>query len=265
MSNVDINKPVTNPDLVKAMKKMQENPTKDNQDIFLAEVMKAHFLTPVVIDPQPKHKKDLASIKKGTKINFGLITNQQEQSFFIAFSDWNELKKWKNNENQQTLVVTYKDLETMILGNSQGSNGFVINPFGENVLFNREMINVFKDIPEQRTTARPYTVEKETTVKLGQPREYPHQMIDVIRKYMRKHKEIKKGFLQLMVKDNEQSYSMIVDFDGDKDNVFSGIANAAMPFLNGFFIDMVPLNSDFGQSASKDVEPFYVKKRGLFL
>lgn len=71
-----------------------------------------------------------------------------------------------------------------------------------------------------------------------------------------------------MAKDNEQSYLIVIvviDFSGDKNETFSGIANAGGSFLNGKHLDFVPLSCSFGKEAVENVMPFYKKKKfGFF-
>ena len=75
--------------------------------------------------------------------------------------------------------------------------------------------------------------------------------------HVKKKKNVKAAYLRLMEKDGEQSYLVIVDFTGDRREVFDGIGKAAWNHLNGMFIDLVPLDTDFGQQAAAGVEPFY--------
>ncbi|MCR5755859.1 MAG: SseB family protein, partial [Acetatifactor sp.] len=67
------------------------------------------------------------------------------KQFFMAFTDAMELKKWKNHEDQQTAVASFEDYAGLLFkkdGNGQlpPAIGFVINPFGDNIIVPREMI-----------------------------------------------------------------------------------------------------------------------------
>lgn len=55
-----------------------------------------------------------------------------------------------------------------------------------------------------------------------------------------------------------------MDFQGEKEVVFGAIAAAAKPYLKEMYLDMVPLEMEFGQSVVQNVEPFYQRKKGLF-
>lgn len=266
---IDVNKPVTNPQLDTAIKQMRENNTKENLDYMIDEVMKAHFISPVVISPAPGQpgSNNQVILKQDTAINFSIIGNKDNQQFFLAFTNWDELRKWHNAENQQTLIMTFDDLASMVLNKNSNIEGFVINPFGGNVMFNKTMIASLKAEKERRASGGvvEQVVKEDTTVQLGQPRVYPKELVNAISGYLKTQKSVQAAYLQLMIKEGEHSYLIIVDFTGDRREIFDGINKASMKYLKGMFINFVPYDCDFGRSAAKDIEPFYRKKKfGIF-
>ena len=73
-----------------------------------------------------------------------LLTTKDGKRFFMAFTDWMELKKWKDEENQQTFALKFEDYAAMLLrkdaqGNTSPALGFVINPYGGNIVISKEM------------------------------------------------------------------------------------------------------------------------------
>lgn len=44
----------------------------------------------------------------------------------MAFTDWTELKKWKQNHDQQTLILSYEDYQGIITQNDSPYQGMVI-------------------------------------------------------------------------------------------------------------------------------------------
>lgn len=265
---IDVNKPVTNPSLVNAMNKMRELNTKESQDDVINEVMNAHLIAPVSISPVPETPTGINEtvLKEKTTIGFTMIENTENQNFFLAFTDWDELGKWNKTEGQQTLIVRFNDLATMVLNEDKGSDGFVINPFTQNLTFNKTMVSALHKEAERCKNGGvvEQVVEKETPVQLGQPKNYPKEMTDAISSYLKKQSSVKAAYLQLMIREGQQSYLIIVDFDGDRRKIFDGIGEAAMKYLNGMYIDLVPFNSGFGKRASTNVEPFYKKKKSWF-
>jgi hypothetical protein len=266
---VDVKKPVTNPELVIAINAMHENNTRENQDCVIDEIMKAHFLSPAMILPEPEPSTGGGEVvlNEKTTINFSMIENTANQQFFLAFTDWEELGKWHKAEKQQTIVLSFDDLASMVLSEKSSSEGFVINPYGGNVTLSKAMIKALKEEKERRQKGGvvEQVVSKDTDVQLGQPRVYPNEMVKAISDFLKKQGNVQAAYLQLMIKEGEQSYLVIVDFTGDRRTLFDGIANAAMSHLNGMYIDLIPYDSDFGRNAAENIEPFYKKKRfGMF-
>lgn len=279
---VDVNTPVTNPDLVSAINDMQQDNTPEKQNRMIGEVMKAHFITPVTVSPEPQHDHNHdhcdcldhdhghcdchdhhhnhpAEIEEGTTINFYAIQDSAGQAFFLAFTDWDELRKWQNINHQHTLIVTFDDISGMVLQENSRWDGVVINPYGESIVFDNADVKALKDEAERRAGggAVEQVIEKETTVQLGEPSVYPEAMVKAICAHVKKKKNVQAAYLRLMMKDDEQSYLVIVDFMGDRRETFDGIGKAAWEHLNGMYIDLVPFDTDFGQQAAAGVEPFY--------
>ena len=50
---------------------------------------------------------------------------------------------------------------------------------------------------------------------------------------------------------------VVVDFSGERRVLFDEIANAAMSHINGMLIDLIPYDSEFGRSATNNIELFY--------
>lgn len=267
---IDINKPVANPALIAAIEALKQEGSPDNLNRVVNEVVHANFLSPVTISPMPEFNSgEEATLKEGATVSFHLIENSSEGSYFPAFTDWEELRKWNAADDMQTLISTFDDYAFMVLGEDSDSAGFVINPFGANLPFTREMINSIKnqkDKMEQKGIGE-YTVEKDTKVLLGQPREYPDAMLDAVCDYFKTQRDVEKAYFLMMVKEEteESSYLLVIDYKGDPEEILGGIADAAAPYLNGMYLDMVPYDSEFGQNAADKTEPFYKRKRfGLF-
>ena len=112
--------------------------------------------------------------------------------------------------------------------------------------------------------SNPITVEKTTQVLIGEPADYPHGLVEAVRTLLKTMREVKKAWLLFMQKDGEQSFLIVVDFQGDHRKIFDAIGQAATSHLKpGQFIDMVPFGDGFGRNAVKNHKPFY--KKGLFM
>ena len=129
----DFNKPITNPELLAAVERMNRENSRESREAVLDLVISsARFLSPVTIGQAPATGKD-------TTIQFQLLTNQEGQPFFPAFTGWDELRKLCGPKNQQTLVMTFDQYAGMVVNDSKAA-GFVIDPFGICLSFDRTMI-----------------------------------------------------------------------------------------------------------------------------
>ena len=94
-------------------------------------ISQAQFISPVEILPGENGEQN---------IQFALLPNQTNQPFFPAFTGWEELRKLCGPKNQQTLVMTFDQYAGMILKDNRAA-GFVIDPFGCCLSFDRDMVS----------------------------------------------------------------------------------------------------------------------------
>jgi len=104
-------------------------------------------------------------------------------------------------------------------------------------------------------------VKKDTRIMLGQPRVFPQELVDAITRYLENQKMVRAAYFMQMFREEELSYLLIVDFLGDKKELFSGIAKNVQGYLNGMNINMMPLEAGFAQEAIRNIKPFYIRKR----
>ena len=137
--------------------------------------------------------------------------------------------------------------------------GFVVDPFGDSLTLDRETVARLTRQKAEGTPPVRQAIQKDTRVMLGDPAEYPERMVEAICSAARELPAVKALYLRLMVQEGEMepSYLVVVDQDGEQDAVFSAIAGAARPWLEGKTVDLGPRSSRFGQDASKGVSPFY--------
>lgn len=263
MHKHDVDIPVTNPNFVAAFQALSESHTEQSQRVFLEELKKARFLAPVMLDPKLSRgdpEIGEATLQKGTNISFMLIEREDGSTYYPAFTDWEELRKWNQEPDISTWVLELADYRALFSQGEPVQKGFVINPLSQSLLISSEWLR------GSEGGFREHTVEEDTQVLLGEPKEYPYEMAEALKAHLREEKSVKKAYLQLMVKGEEKSYLLVIDFaDAERRALFDGIAHVARPYLDGMFLDMIPYDEDFGGKAAEGKKPFYRKKLfGLF-
>ena len=269
--DINVNEPITNPKLVELLEIRQNAKTEDElrdcmnktaQEIAL----NAKFLSVINVDEADiEHGEDgKATIKENSKIGFVNLSGPEGKPFIPAFTDWQELRKWETfkDGDVSTWVMTFEDYYAMLKGSEAG---LVINPFSHNLIMTNEDVMTLKRVKDVNTTGhKEFVIDKETQVLLGDPAEYPKEMVDAVIEYAKGVKNIKAIWLKLMQRDNEKSFLLAVDFRGDRNKVFAGIAEVAQKFLPpDMFLDMVNCKDGLGKKASEG-KPFYKSEKKFF-
>ena len=202
----------------------------------------------------------VATILKDTVISFEGINDVNGNHFIVAYTDWESLRRDPRHpdDDVETVVLSFDDYCEMVKNNC---SGIAINPFSDNYVMPKELIQHVKEIKEMQQSGHcEKVVQKDTKVQVGEPAEYPVQMIDAISKAAKTDRRVNAIHLKLMVNGDEKSYILIVDFNGDRNEVFGLLANAGKPFLpEGMYLDIVPI-SDNSWKKVADNKPFYRKK-----
>ena len=143
---MEYKKTVSNPFLIGAIEVMKAEPSPEHRKMVSDELIKAVYLCPVTVTPEPeKNAEGKYELTKGTQVQFSMLTAPDGKHFFMAFSDMTEMKKWKDEENLGYFAMTFDDYAGLLFrkdpnGNTSPASGFVLNPFGANVVVPKEMI-----------------------------------------------------------------------------------------------------------------------------
>ena len=268
-----INIPVENPALQHAMIRFfQTLYSKANYDgkekilhqlenRMLDEVINAKYLISMQLKEEVEsipNDQGIVTLKEGTTMQFASLVGDDDTNWLPAFTDWTEFLKVYDKNIWKSNITTYDDL----LALSRKMEGIVINCKGIVLRINEKNKLMIENYKQEKSNSKKASVkkcivEKDTKVMLGEPKNYPTKMIEAVKENIKKQKCIKKAYLRLMIKDSEKSYLMVIDFDGNRDKIFKAIADAAFPYLNGMYLDMVEID-DWAKNALKDVNPFFV-------
>ena len=259
---VDVHKPLENFRLNVLLKEMKENRTEMGMNMLFEEiVMHARFLSVIFLSEEPTPDENGAAVfQKGAVMRMPMVSVPDGRSFYPVFTDHEQLAKWEQMKNPKTLILTFDDYAAMVLKNEQAA-GIALNPFSDNLVLDRKMIMQLKTGKDLRTKGvSRQKITRDTKVMLGEPKEYPTAMIEAVRAHLAGVPEVKRVWLRLMMRDTLQSFLLVVDFEGNRDTVFQGIAGAARPHLGKRYLDMVSWQDDFGKKATEKIIPFYQKQ-----
>ena len=271
MPKIDPKKPLTNPAMKKAIENARAEDTPQARSAVINEMLRATFLMPVQVGFEgkpPKPDKDgKVTIPKNTKISFALLSTTDKRQYFMAFTDWDELHKWRKDPAQQTMMLRFDDYAALIEKNDRVA-GFVIDPFGGNLRFERENVAAIKRqkdaLVEARRRAESKRIKPGDKVVIVELSVYPPELLAPVCDVLEANSQVNEAYLQMMIVNyTEKSYLMVLDSPKDAE-LFKAVIQAAQPYLNQNKMDMhvTIAATPLGQQGVRGSEPFYSRVRG---
>jgi hypothetical protein len=142
-SQVDFNKPVTNPVLREILRCKYEEPSKVSSAVLEAAIRSAVYLIPILSDEmkvEPSGPNGQMTLQKGSRIKVMLAFDQNKVEFLPLFTDREELKKWIRDP-VSTLAMPARQAFGFVSA-STTLQGVVINPAGQLLSIQRKGIEL---------------------------------------------------------------------------------------------------------------------------
>lgn len=152
---IDLNKPVENPELIKAFTEFRSNKTEENLQLVIDGLIKANFIILFYSD-QLKTTTDSEGnlfIDKGSIINFLNCFDKEDKALLPVFTDWQEVDLWitkRENNINSFIMSTFEAFEWV--ANSDSHVGIVINPGSTGWTMNKEKVKNFLMDFNKKTT-----------------------------------------------------------------------------------------------------------------
>ena len=111
---------------------------------LLDAFVSTNFLIPAQWDKEPtRNEKGVLVFEPNTQFQLSLIQNDKGDSFFPVFSSMDQLKKWDQDSEIHSLVMTYNQYMPFVKMALNQIHGIVIDPFGANVLLDCNLLVPF--------------------------------------------------------------------------------------------------------------------------
>ena len=240
---------ISNPDLLNAIRLVKADRSKE--PLFFETLHQAKLLCPVQVDTRnlPKNPDGSTVLNNDTPISLVSISDSSSAHYLMAFTDRDELSKWNQGSCQQTIVYTFDDYKAVLASGETPYRGVVLNPFGVNIVLGKEIFTGGND-PFQ-------TAKSNESVMIGQPKDYPIRMVEKLKQYFRNNKSVETAYLLWMVRGQEAGYLLVLGTKVTPQQLFPKVGELCKPYLNDKPLDMILLNSAFGQNAVENQQPFY--------
>lgn len=237
-----------------SLKRMQKEPTPENERRFFSEIKNARFLVPCV----PRSGQPAAR-------NYPAVLGTQKGEHFLpAFTDTGELGKWPYIIRKVS-VFTFDDLKHTILEHPQNLAGIAINPFGKVLLLRQNQIAQIDAATRGMSVQR---VNHEGKLRLSRPKGIPPGLISSLKAFFSQRREVRLVYLLLAQGPEEPAphWLFLIDFDGTESGLFPQVAEAVQPYMKqGESFELLKATAQFLQFASTRAELIYGPRPGRAL
>jgi len=187
----------------------------------------------------------IENVEDGKKFyTFFSATNSDKKRYLLLFTDWTEVSLWRD-EKVDVIVCSLNNLKNIL---ATTFDGLVINISSDNLLIPKDYF--YNKIIDDNV------ILAGERVYIGEPKEYPTDMIRKLKKYFASCSKINKAFLQWMIRDSEPSYLLVIDSDEMIKNDLANISNICSECTKNN-VDIVMSNTELGKIVSTKVDAFY--------
>ena len=136
-----------NPKLIEAIAEMRKNFCAETQNKVINTALACTFLVPAMVEKTTELVADAenhVNFEDKSKAKFILLNNNKTNgTFFPVFTSPEEAKKLQYDKPFQSFAMRFQDIAALT-EQTPKVQGFVVNPFGEDLPFTQEMLESIK-------------------------------------------------------------------------------------------------------------------------
>lgn len=221
-------------------------------------VFNSRFLSPVNLSKPPVYDAAGAlMLAPDTEFTFVLLDNGKGERFFPIFTESAEFEKWENPGASATIQMEFDRYAVMLERNSN-CEGIVINPFSDNLLVNKQIVEKWYEKKQiMQNGHAQHVITPDSKYEFFTPNPYPMQLSNKLCETAKSISAINRMWLRGVKLNGSDGLLLVVDFTGDRLSIFSELGNAAKPYLEERSIHIVPLDDGFGKQAVENLIPIY--------
>lgn len=214
---------------------------------MLLEISRASYITPIRIQDGAPSLPTMQGENGGT--------------YMMCFTDWPEFRRGNLKGQFSHRVIRFSEIQMFL----ESMEGIAINPFGMNLVLDREMLDAVQKAVDGtlQLPAEKLTLGGEDRISITAPPETAQPMLDAAAELLQNNKKVNAAYLRMIEKDTQlrPSYLVIVDASCELKELYGVLAEKMMPLAKGLDIEFVSYQEDFGRQAAGNAKPFYKKRR----
>ena len=258
------NRPITNPELKKALEELKAARTPANEVKLFEALSNAKLLAPVIFsaDLRPDQNGRI-NMPSNTGIKYVLINTDQNKTFFPAFTDFDEARKLPIDQegNLQYIVRTIRDYARMFMDANNAAEGLAVNPKSDGMFLPKELIRRLTGEgekpkePVQESKLKNGTVPENAS--FSEPATYPTALANEVYEQCRSIPEISRVWLKQMNVGIRSAFALIVEADKKDKDLLDRVAELAVPFARDRQVVSFYYSEDLENKAVRGDFPLY--------
>lgn len=226
---------------------------------LLDAFISTNFLIPAQWDKDPsRNEKGVLGFEPNTQFQLSLIQNDKGDSFFPVFSSMDQLKKWDQDSEIHSLVMTYNQYMPFVKMALNQIHGIVIDPFGANVLLDCNLLVELDKSRGSQVSENP--IHKGDSLKLRDPILSVTELQRAICEFGDSHPDILSIYLkERIVKDQPSHWFLVVDMINDDKQTIQDLGNFCTPVSYGKGFEFMFGSMELAKKIMADTIPTYVK------
>ena len=256
--------PIVNPGLRKAIDGLKEGSTPEKQQALTEALKEAKLLAPVVFDGEMNRDEQGRTVIKPSQVRFFLINTKDGKTYFPAFTDIEETKKFRvggeNDPAVQHVVRNMKEYDQLLSDPKGNALGVVINPGSDNIVIPKKLVSLAAGTltPEAiMAAAGQPPVTAAMNIRYVEPSIYPTRMINAVYDHCAAVGEIDRVFFKQKMAGSTVSFWFAVEADTKDQSILDGIIETAAPLSKEIPVEAVFMTDALMKDVIKETVALY--------
>lgn len=258
--------PIVNPELRTAIDGLKAQNSLESQNALTEALKSAKLLSPVIFDGEMNRDPSGRVSIKPSQVRFILINTKDGRTYFPAFTDIEETKKFQvageKDPQPQNVVRTMKDFDQIFSDPNNKALGIVINPGSDNIIIPKNLVSVAAGTKEMPVLVQnPASSQPVPSPLLNnqyvEPSIYPTKMINAVYDHCVSVPEIDRVFFKQKMAGNTASFWLAVEADRKDQAILDGIVEAALPLAKDVPVEAVFVTDEIMEKIIKETVALY--------
>ena len=242
-----------NETLKKVMQDITKEKTKENLGKLAAAIYSTNLLIPAIWDKEPTIEKDgKVKFASNTHFQFAVLKNENQQSFLVMFTNYDEFRKWDPEERFQPLVLPFRQFMNLIEALLKDLTGILLDPLSEQVTVGMDFLKGIKVGQNVKLEKREF--DEGQSIQLKDP-EDGHAFVQVIKESAPTVEEVQSIYL----KERDGHWFIIVDTKNETTEVFQKLGRMWSKHAMGKQMEFMFASAPVCEDIIKFSRPVYKK------